>query len=137
MPGTAGRSGGDRRLTGDSTHNDGLPELPTGLSASATEKWQTLLQQIPAEHLRKVDQHLLKQLAVLLAEADTLTDRLDADPMDDRGRRLYLQVCDRISRLSALFGLSPQDRRRGRMETNPVDDGQAEFDHWLQKRNRA
>lgn len=137
MPGTIGRSGGDRRLFADSTQQDGLPEEPAGLCEAARRKWQQLLQEIPAEHLRKVDQHLLKQLAVLLTEADRLNERITADPMDDRGRRLYLQTCDRISRFSASFGLTPLDRRRARIENEPVSNDEQQFAAWLKKSRRS
>lgn len=137
MPGTVGRSGGDRRLFADTTPQDGLPDEPAGLSEAAGQKWQQLLQEIPAEHLRKVDQHLLKQLAVLLTEADRLNERVNADPMDDRGRRLYLQTCDRISRFSASFGLTPLDRRRARIEPEPVSNDGEQFAAWLNKSRRS
>lgn len=137
MPGTVGRSGGDRRLFADTTPQDGLPDEPAGLCEAARQKWQQLLQEIPAEHLRKVDQHLLKQLAVLLTEADRLNERVNADPMDDRGRRLYLQTCDRISRFSASFGLTPLDRRRARIEAEPVSNDGEQFAAWLNKSRRS
>jgi len=137
MPGTSGRSGGSRSMGGDPTPADGLPSMPDGLSESAALKWTQLMEEIPSENLRKVDGHLLSQLAVLLAEADSLARRIAADPMDDKARRMHLQTLDRVSRFSVQFGLTPADRRRGKMETPQADPTAAAFSEWLGKRGKS
>jgi hypothetical protein len=137
MPGTSGRSGGSRSMGGDPTPADGLPSMPDGLSESAALKWTQLMEEIPSENLRKVDGHLLSQLAVLLAEADSLARRIASDPFDDKARRMHLQTLDRVSRFSVQFGLTPADRRRGKMETPQADPTAAAFSEWLGKRGKS
>ncbi len=137
MPGTSGRSGGSRSVGGDPTPADGLPTMPDGLSESAAAKWTQLMEEIPSENLRKVDGHLLSQLSVLLAEADALARRIASDPMDDKARRMHLQTLDRVSRFSVQFGLTPADRRRGKMEVAVVDESAAVYASWLSKRGKS
>jgi len=138
MAGSVGRSGGARHFgAGDATPADGAPIMPDDLSKAAAAKWAELIEQLPSENLRRIDSHLLAQLAVLLSEASALAARIASDPGDDRARRLHLQTLDRISRFSVAFGLTPADRRRGRMETPQADPTAAAFSEWLGKRGRS
>lgn len=121
MPGTT-RSGGDRSLSTDKTPNDGPPIKPDNMTARAQNKWGELLDQIPTGLLRQIDVHQLRLLSELLAQSDALAERIDDAPSDDKARRLYLATIDRVARLSGMFGLSPNDRKRSQLEPAPEDD---------------
>jgi hypothetical protein len=121
MPGTT-RSGGDRSLSTDKTPNDGPPIKPDNMTARAQDKWGELLEQIPTCLLRQIDVHQLRLLAELLAQSDALAERIEDAPSDDKATRLYLATIDRVARLSGMFGLSPNDRKRSQLEPAPEDD---------------
>ena len=63
MAGTAGRSGGNRELAADRSAHDGLPEPPQGRTDVFYHKWATLLADLPASELRRIDG---VQLAILV-----------------------------------------------------------------------
>ena len=127
MTGAAGRSG-KFSLGMDGTFQDGLPELPAGLSAEATVKWFELLDQLPAHTLRRCDVHELRILSELLAHSDRLAAGMAGDPTDLKTSRLYIQVGQHIHRLSGAFGLNPADRKR--MGTDPSNEPDA-LDEWM------
>lgn len=136
MPGTPARSGGNRQVGGDPTPDDGGPIKPITLTESASSKWDDLLGQLPSGILRKVDCHQLGLLAELLAQAEQLAALIANDPADEKSRRLYLGTCDRITRLSPAFGLSPTDRRRAKLETEKPDPSGDAFAQWIKKARR-
>jgi hypothetical protein len=128
MPGTPGRSG--NFATGqDGTAADGPPDVPVGISAGGRAKWFSLMDQVPVDILRQVDQHQLRMLAELLALADTYQAKVAADPMDHKTVRLLLQVAQQVSRLSAAYGLAPSDRKRLNIATGSTEPD--EFQQWL------
>lgn len=97
--------------------------MPQGLSAGVAAKWNQLVADIQPGLLRQVDVHQLRLLAELLHGADVLAARLTSDPTDEKARRLFLGTCDRVQRLSSMFGLSPVDRARMKIDvTKPVQD---------------
>ena len=129
MAGTQGRSGRKpKRLQQfGAVHNTG-PTIPAGIDTATAAKWKALVDEIPRGTLCRVDVHLLLTLCRLLVMADLLQVTIAKNPLDDRSRRLQLQVADRISRFSAMFGLSPADRQRMKL----VDTGNKgdDFDKW-------
>lgn len=129
MTGSAGRSGGDRKTIGlDTTPQDSGPAKPK-LPAKVAKKWDLLIEQLPKKSLRKIDCHELKLLSELLAIADSLSTAALHDPTDHQTSRLFLNVCDRIHRLSASFGLNPGDRKRLSLETEEFTEDA--FQRWL------
>ncbi|MBM3968054.1 MAG: hypothetical protein FJ308_23805 [Planctomycetes bacterium] len=126
MGGTS-RSGGNRVLGIDSSEPDGLPSKPK-MPAKVGKKWDQLLSELPKPALRRIDQHELKILCELLVHSDSLAEVMRKDPLDHATGRLYLNVADRIHRLSAAFGLSPADRKRLALSTESEDDP---FQAWL------
>ena len=133
MPGTPNRSG-NFQLGQDRTAPDGPPEVPVGISAAARAKWFDLMDQIPLDILRQVDQHQLRMLSELLALADAYQAKVAADPMDHKTARLLLQVAQQVSRLSAAYGLAPNDRKRLNIADPTEPD---EFQQWLQRATGA
>lgn len=127
MPGTPGRSG-NFQMGQDATVPDGPPDLPVGISTAARAKWFELMDQIPQDILRQVDQHQLRMLAELLALADRYQAQVAGDPMDHKTARLLLQIAQQVSRLSAAYGLAPSDRKRLNIKAPTEPD---EFQEWL------
>lgn len=129
MVGSNGRSGGDRTISQcDTSPVDGGPQCPSDLPESVAGKWRSIVEQIPAGALREIDGHQLRILCELLHGADVLAEQVRADCMNDKARRMYLQTCDRVNRLSAQFGLSPMDRRRVNLQ--PAESEWDEVDKW-------
>ncbi len=132
MVGTTGRSGGNRDLaTSDLSRDDGKPACPPTLPQEVRTKWNEIVSQVPDGVLRQIDGHQIRLLAELLCGADILAEQVRSDPLNDKARRLFLQTCDRVNRLSGQFGLSPSDRRRLKIEhhePNEFDDYMSRFD---------
>jgi hypothetical protein len=132
MTGSAGRSGGDRKTVGvDTTPEDSGPTKPN-LPPKVSTKWDQLIEQLPKKSLRKIDCHELKLLAELLTMADQLSSAAIEDPTDHQTGRLFLNVCDRVHRLSASFGLNPGDRKR--LSLDPGNDEPDAFKLWWDSR---
>jgi hypothetical protein len=127
MPGTS-RSGRRPVFGGDCLPSDGRPELPAGSSPAFSAKWKALLEQLPPGVLRRVDGHLLRVLVALLVQSEELESSIEAEPNDLKLRRCFHQTVQQIARLSPMFGLSPLDRRRMKLEADtPGDDAE----EWL------
>jgi|LakMenEpi03Aug12_release.lakeMendotaPanAssembly.Ray.scaffolds.fasta_scaffold707504_1 hypothetical protein len=129
MPGTPGRSG-NFQLGQDATAPDGPPDVPVGISTAGRAKWFALMDEIPQDILRQVDQHQLRMLSELLALADRYQATVAADPADHKTARLLLQVAQQVSRLSAAYGLAPSDRKRLNIKAPTEPD---EFQQWLDR----
>lgn len=113
MNAVAGRSGGERlRGNFDASTPDGGPEKPSGMPEHQAKAWDELLQQLPAEALRKRDQHLLYELAGYIAALRQINWKWLAEPEDKDLRCAKTQYTEKVRQLSALFGLSPADRKR-------------------------
>lgn len=127
MAGT-NRSGGDRVANGQDTFpRDGMPSRPLDLTKEEQELWTVLMSQIPNEFLRRVDSHQIKTLCELLAAKDRVAKAMKNDPEDMRIVRTYINVSQQLNRLSALYGLSPLDRRRMKIETEQSGDDEDEW----------
>lgn len=130
MVGISGRSGGNRAVGSDHTDEDSgpiKPELPEAVS----QKWDQLIGQLPKPALRRIDCHELKLLSELLVMADGLSKEALQNPADHKTGRLFLNVADRIHKLSAVFGLNPGDRKRLNLKTQ--EDAEDPFKRWLEE----
>lgn len=125
MPGTS-RSGRNGALATDKTQPDGGPVRPD-MPKDVGQKYDEVISQLPAAILRKCDVHELLTLARLLAQADKVAAAMSADPLDHKTGRAFLNIADRIHKLSASFGLTPADRKRLSLETEEEVDEIAEF----------
>lgn len=125
MVGTS-RSGGRNTFSVDKTAPDGGPVRPD-MPKEVGVKWDEVISQLPSAILRKCDVHELLTLARLLAHADKVAAAMDADPADHKTARIFLNIADRIHKLSASFGLTPADRKRLSLETEEEVDEIAEF----------
>jgi len=124
------RNGGNRTSGQDNFPIDGLPSRPNdwGKNEKAeSTAWTHLLNQIPAELLRSNDTYQLRILCELIVRERKLAKMLRDDATDLPTNRAHLQVAQQISRLSAMYGLSPIDRRRIRLEPQKPDD---DADDW-------
>lgn len=121
-------SGGDRSLGTDGTKADGLPVKPSDLG-SANAAWDELLAMIEPGILRRVDALQLRNLAELVTYSKALSAAAMSDPTDAKKTRSWLAVVDQVRKLGGLFGLSPMDRCRLKIE--PIDNEPDEFDQWL------
>jgi len=115
------RSGGNRTSSDDNFPIDGLPAKPANWGRDEGAVWAQLLRQIPAELLRRVDAFQLKILCELVVRETHLAAACRVDPLSTAMTRSHLQTAQQIGRLSAMFGLSPIDRRRIRLE--PTSEG--------------
>ena len=103
----------------DGTPQDGGPTKPNDLLPEAATKWDELVGQMPSGILRAADAHLLRVLVESLVVFEKLSATIQRDPTDLKAGRLMVAMAQTASRLGALFGLSPLDRRRGKIEPNP------------------
>jgi phage terminase small subunit len=118
MPGTPTRSGG-ARLVGnhDNSTPDGGPVRPHWLTEKQQKIWDEILPTLPEEALRKRDQHLLAELVSYIAAIRRINIEFDENPADKDLRCSRTQYTQKIQQISALFGLSPADRKRIQLET--------------------
>jgi hypothetical protein len=122
-------SGGDRSLKPDGTKADGLPVKPSDIG-SASDAWDELLATIEPGILRRVDALHLRHLAELVTHSRSLAAAAMSDPTDAKKTRSWLAVVDQVRKLGGLFGLSPVDRSRLKIE--PVENDEPdEFQQWL------
>jgi ribosomal protein S15P/S13E len=128
MAGTAGRSGRPSAFQADLSRYDGGPRLPEGVSDAFRLKWEEVLGQLPARALRSIDVHQLRALVSLLIQAEQLETHIQEDPEDLRARRTYLATVAAVGKMSALYGLSPQDRRRLKMDGDELRDDAEEWE---------
>lgn len=132
MAGTSGRSGGSRELGADRSEPDGIPSPPTGRTDVFYSKWGSLLNDLPANELRRIDGVQLAILTQQLVEIDELDEMIEANPSDLKIRSLRLRVSQQVARISAQFGLSPADRKRLNFEPPEEEDA---FTIFLKDRN--
>ena len=125
MNAVAGRSGG-QRLVGnhDTSVFDGGPKKPDWLSEIQSVAYDELLSQLPADALRKRDVHLLAELATYITAIRKINRAWEKDPADKDLRCAKTQYSQKVQQLSALFGLSPADRKRIQIDTpkEEIDD---------------
>ena len=125
-------SGGDRSLGTDGTKADGVPFKPSDLGA-ANAAWDELLAMIEPGILRRVDALQLRNLAELVTYSKSLAAAAMSDPTDAKKTRSWLAVVDQVRKLGGLFGLSPIDRCR--LKIDPSSDEPDAFDEWLARRS--
>lgn len=124
-------SGGDRSLGTDKTKSDGLPIKPSDIG-SANAAWDELLSMVEPGILRRVDALQLRHLAELVTYSRALAAAAMSDPTDPKKTRSWLAVVDQVRKLGGLFGLSPMDRCRLKIE--PSNNEPDEFMQWLERR---
>ena len=125
------RSGGNRDVGRDASPTDKGPVKPSDLAPAVCIVWDELRTQISLSVLRAADAHQLRTLAELIVQSKALSVAALADPSDPRLTRIWLGVADQIRKLSALFGLSPMDRQRLKIEPETEPD---EFQKMLARR---
>lgn len=86
---------------------------------------------LPPYLLRAADVIQLTMLCELMAQAADISDAIAADPLNEKMRRLYLATCDRVQRLSGMFGLSPMDRMKMKAPSEPECDQLDDFTDML------
>jgi phage terminase small subunit len=122
--------GGNRVSNGQDTFpRDGLPSRPMTLTDAETKVWTSLMSQIPNELLRRIDAVQLTTLCELIVEKDELGKLMK----EQRGNlplvRTYINTAQQINRSSAMFGLSPIDRRRMKLEQVDEQDDIADWEN--------
>lgn len=125
MVGTS-RSGGRNTFSTDKTLADGGPVRPD-MPKDVGIKYDEVVSQLPALILRRCDVHELLTLARLLAQADLVAAEMNSNPLDHKTARIFLNIADRIHKLSASFGLTPADRKRLSLDTEEEVDEIEEF----------
>lgn len=121
-------SGGDRVANGQDTFPvDGLPIKPESLGLDESVYWDTLIDQLPEEILRRVDAHQLLSLCEYLASRDAYYALIQKDRTDKDSFSMWMRSAQALERLSRVFGLGPIDRRRMKL-ANVQDDG--DDDEW-------
>ena len=120
-------SGGNRDGGSDASPIDKGPVKPSDLAPAAAVVWDDLRLQIPSGVLRAADCHQLRTLAELIVQSRALSRAAMANPSEPRLTRTWLGVVDQIRKMSMLFGLSPADRQRLKIEPEPPMDEFAEL----------
>lgn len=122
MTAVAGRSGGERlKGTYDASAFDGGPEKPTWLTQEQSSVWDEVIKQLPADALRKRDVHLLAELCGYVYAVRYINSQWARDPADKDLRCAKTQYTQKIQQISALFGLSPADRKRIQIDKPPEE----------------
>ncbi len=113
MVAVEGKSGG-ARLHGnfDTSRPDGLPEKPRNMTEAQSQAWDKLMEQLPAEALRKIDEYLLFELTGYIVALSKMNQEWLANPADKDLRMAKIQYTQKVKQLSCDFGLSPADRKR-------------------------
>lgn len=118
MSGIAGRSGGGRlHGTYDTSEYDGGPVKPKGMSQAQSDAWDEVISRLPQEALRKCDSYLLFELSGYIVASQKVMGEWLIDPSDVVLAKIKNQTTQKIQSLSALFGLSPADRKRIQIAT--------------------
>lgn len=121
-------SGGDRVANGQDTFPvDGLPIKPEAMPMDESVYWDTLMDQIPDEILRRVDAHQLVSVCESLASRDAYYAELVKDRLDKNVFSMWMRSVQAIERLSRVFGMAPIDRRRMKL-SGGTDEGSE--DEW-------
>jgi phage terminase small subunit len=118
MNGIAGRSGGGR-LHGqfDTSEYDGGPIKPKNMPQRQSEVWDEVLSRLPQEALRKCDSYLLFELSGYIVASQHIMSEWLLNPSNATLAKIKNQTTQKIQSLSALFGLSPADRKRIQIAT--------------------
>lgn len=126
MPGTVGRSGGDRKSGGvDLFPHDGLPEMPRDLDKDEQYVWNALLEKLPCEMLRGVDMYELAVLSRNIVRSNRYAVK-ESQSLDYKEELAYsrarVQAEAQVEKFGKLFGLNPKDRQSIKFEKQIEDD---------------
>ena len=102
----------------DESYSDAGPTKPTDITPNVSVVWDQLRTQIHPSILQAADAHQLRILAELIVQSKALSKDALANPHVLGLTRLWLSVADHLCRLSALFGLSPGDRSRLKIDSS-------------------
>jgi len=129
MVGVPHRSGGNRSTLGtDPAPRDAGPVADGSLTDAERDTFFELVGRLPTGVLRAVDSYQLAALARLIEREKWVAVAVANDPENLQLARLQVSIIGQLSRCSAMFGLSPADRRRlslspdESLEPNPMVD---------------
>ncbi len=129
MVGIPHRSGGNRSTLGaDPAPRDAGPVADGSLTDAERDTFFELVSRLPTGVLRAVDSYQLAALTRLIERERWVAVAVANDPENLQLARLQIGIISQLSRCSAMFGLSPADRRRLSLspdesaEPNPLDD---------------
>ena len=129
MAGTKGRSGGRNKKTTIQA-GDGEPTSPRVLSPRATVLFGWLCDKLhtddPGSQWSRIDGTVLASLSELLESSEHIVSQLADDPTNIGLMRVRLQYAAQITRMSAVIGMCPLDRKR-QPAAVPVDDQEDAF----------
>jgi hypothetical protein len=115
MAGTAGRSGG-RNKKATIPAGDGSPCSPRVLSPRASVLFGWLIDKLkaddPGSQWSRIDGTILASLSELLESQEHVASQLADNPASVALMRVRIQLAGQISRMSAIIGLTPIDRKR-------------------------
>ena len=130
MAGTKGRSGGRNKKTTIQS-GDGVPVSPRALSPRATALFSWLLDKLnaddPGSPWSRIDGTVIASLAELMESQERVASLLADSPGDLGLLRIRIQMAGQISRMSAIVGLTPIDRKR-QPQAMPPEDKENKFE---------
>jgi phage terminase small subunit len=87
------------------------------MSQAQSDAWDEVISRLPQEALRKCDSYLLFELSGYIVASQKVMGEWLVDPSDVVLAKIKNQTTQKIQSLSALFGLSPADRKRIQIAT--------------------
>ena len=129
MVGSRGRSGGKNKKIALGA-GDGVPVSPRALSPRAAALFSWLLDKLkaddPGSQWSRIDGVTIAALAELLESQEHVASQLADTPGDLGLLRIRVQIAGQVSRMSAIVGLTPIDRKR-QPQAVPADDKEDAF----------
>lgn len=128
MPGTKGKSGGDRRSRkADPTAPDSGPKAPPTLSPDGVEVWNEIVPTLPADRLRFIDTYQLEVMCNLIARMRQIEQKNIENP-DIKNDRILLQMAQQMGRFSQMFLMDPDSRERSKYEPPKPSDSATDWE---------
>ena len=135
MVGSRGRSGGHNKKA-TLQAGDGVPTSPRVLSPRATALFSWLLDKLrcddPGSQWSRIDGVTIAALSELLESQEHVASQLADTPGDLGLLRIRVQIAGQVSRMSAIVGLTPIDRKR-QPQALPASDKEDAFESIMRR----
>jgi hypothetical protein len=135
MVGSRGRSGGTNKKIALGA-GDGPPVSPRALSPRAAALFSWLLDKLRCDDAgsqwSRIDGTVLAALSELLESSEHVASQLADSPGDLGLLRIRIQIAAQITRMSAVIGMCPIDRKR-QPQSVPVDGKEDAFESIMRR----
>lgn len=106
----------------DAQVQSGIPPIPGDLDDEGREAWRLITTELPKEIFNRVDRFVLHEFCECWSLSCKLRPQMAADPLDKDIRIAWTSTKDRLIRLGALVGWSPQSRAGLQMPDKPEEE---------------